>query len=117
VLFRSEFEIVPFPINYPHLLKYYVPLDANFFVTVYDDWGREKVKILEQLGVEVEVMWERTLSERLTTGTEVRKLIAIEEEWQHLVPQAVARIIRDLKLEKRVQEIKNIENFNSSVQY
>ena len=108
---RSEFEIVPFPINYPHLLKYYVPLDAHFFVTVYDDWGREKVKVLEDLGVKVEVMWERSMLERFTSGTEVRKLIAIGEEWQHLVPQAVVRIIRELKLDERVHEIsKQVNN-------
>ena len=38
----TEFSIVPFPINVPELIKYYVPLDAIFFLTIYDDWGRQK---------------------------------------------------------------------------
>jgi len=38
----TEFTIVPFPMNVPELLKYYVPLDAIFFLTIYDDWGDKK---------------------------------------------------------------------------
>ncbi len=34
--------IVHLPINMPELYQYYVPLDAIFFLTIYNDWGREK---------------------------------------------------------------------------
>ena len=37
---RGEFEIIPFPINYPERIKYYAPLNARYFITKYDDgWG------------------------------------------------------------------------------
>jgi len=102
---RNEFEIVPFPINYPHLLKYYAPLNARFFMTIYDEWGREKMKMLKSLGLDVEVMWERTMLDRLTTGTVVRKFIANNEKWEHLVPAAVSRTIIDLGLDEKIRRI------------
>ena len=102
---RNEFDIVPFPINYPEMLKYYVPMDARFFVTIYDEWGRAKVALFHSLGLDVEVMWERAASERLTSSTEVRRLIGTGGEWQHLVPPAVVRIIQELKLDRRIRDI------------
>lgn len=36
---RNEFDIVPFPINFPDLIKNYVPIDRSvFYITIYDDW-------------------------------------------------------------------------------
>lgn len=93
---REEFDIVPFPINLPHLLQYYVPMDATFFITIYDDWGRRKEELLRSLGVRVEVMWVRAMAERLTSGKEVRKLIASNQAWEYLVPGPVARIVSEL---------------------
>jgi len=98
---RHEFEVVPFPINHPELLKYYVPLDGRFFITIYDDWGRAKEQLLRSLGVEVEVMWERTMADRVTTGSEVRKLIEANGHWHDLVPPAVVRVIQEYGLNKR----------------
>lgn len=103
---RKEFDIVPFPINYPEKLKYYVPLDASFFSTIYDDWGRSKVETLRTIGLKVEVMWERSMSTRVTSGTEVRRLIKTGDKYQHLVPAAVVRIIKELCLEEKVRTIK-----------
>ena len=93
---RDEFDIVPFPVNLPQLLKYYVPMDATFFLTIYDDWGRRKEEVLRSLGVELDVMWESNREDKLTSGTNVRNLIATGQEWQHLVPGAVARIVSEL---------------------
>jgi len=36
-----EFSIVPFPINIPKLYKYYVPMDAVFFLSIYDKWEKK----------------------------------------------------------------------------
>ena len=85
----SEFDIVPFPVHTLHILKYYIPLDATIFATVYDEWGRKKIEMFKSLGFKVEILWERSLSERFTTGTEVRKRILENKTWAHLVPGAV----------------------------
>jgi len=102
---RANFEIVPFPINFPNLIKYYVPLNATFFVTIYDEWGRHKLQTITDLGVKVETMWTRTMDERLTSGSEVRTLIAENKEWQHLVPKSVAEYMEKKSLLTRVQEL------------
>jgi nicotinamide mononucleotide adenylyltransferase len=103
---RAEFDIVPFPIHFPHLLKYYIPMDAVVFVTIYDDWGHKKIDILNTLGLKVEVLWIKDMSERFTTGTEVRGLIAKGEEWERLVPHGVVRVIKELKLDEKLKRLK-----------
>jgi cytidyltransferase-like protein len=102
---RNQFEIVPFPINFPDLLHYYVPTSAIFYVTIYDDWGREKLNVLKEQGLIVEVMWERSMSERLTTGKQVRALIARDGDWHHLVPGSVQRYIETHSLVGRIKEL------------
>lgn len=104
---RNEFEIVPFPINVPELIKYYVPMDALFFITIYDDWGKHKLNTFEKLGVKTDLMWARTLDERFTTGKYVRQLIATNEPWEHLLPVSVVKYIKTNKLDLRIKELKN----------
>jgi cytidyltransferase-like protein len=102
---RYEFEIIPFPINHPELIKYYAPLDALFFVTVYDEWGAHKLKTLQELGCKTDLMWTRTMAERFSTGKEVRALIANGERWEHLTPPSVAEYIKKNNLDKRLKKI------------
>lgn len=100
---RRDFEITPFPINEPELLRCYVPAQARYYVTIYDDWGRAKRDLLTALGLQVEVMWERTMAQRLTSGREVRKLMAGEGPWEVLVPKAVSRICESYGLVERLR--------------
>ena len=99
---RSEFEVVPFPINQPHLIRYYTPPDAVYFVTIYDQWGRSKASTLSKLGLTVDVMWERELDEKSISGTEVRRLIAEGGNWQELVPKSVASFLIEHRLVERI---------------
>ena len=48
---HSDFSVAPFPINFPELNKYYVPLDAVFYLTIYDQWGRKKLETFKALGL------------------------------------------------------------------
>ena len=101
---REEFDIVPFPVNCPELLFNYVPREAKFYMTLYDQWSLEKKALLESLGCDVEVMWRRTDAERLTSGTEVRTLIRAGEPWKHLVPPFVHAYIMEHGIDRRLQE-------------
>ena len=101
---QEEFDIVPFPINYPELLFNYTPRDAVYYMTIYDAWGWEKKRILESIGCHVEVMWERTNATRITSGTEVRQRIAEGLPWEHLVPNFVYGYILDKGIDKRIRE-------------
>jgi nicotinamide-nucleotide adenylyltransferase len=47
-----EFSVVPFPVNLPDLYRHYVPLDATFFLTIYDPWGEKKTGAFPVLGTQ-----------------------------------------------------------------
>ncbi len=82
----ESFSVVPFPINIPELYRYYVPMDAVFFMTICDEWGRRKFELLTAQGLKVEVMWERSPETKGLTGAQVRHRIIAGEPWEHLVP-------------------------------
>lgn len=100
---RDTFDIVPFPVNCPELLFNYVPREAKFYMTLYDQWSQEKKAMLESLGCEVEVMWRRTDAERLTSGTEVRELIRSGRPWRHLVPPFVYKYMTSHGIDLRLR--------------
>lgn len=101
----EEFEVVPFPVDQPEYLKYYVPFDGVFFVTIYDNWGRKKAEMFKAMGLDVEIMWDRTKEDRFTSGSEIRERIALKKPWKHLVSSQVYAYIRTNSLEKRVAEL------------
>lgn len=86
------FTVVPLPINRPELYRYYVPLTAVFFLSIYDDWGRRKRELFTSLGLCVEVMREVAPEQKGLSATGVRWLMARGEPWAHLVPAAAARL-------------------------
>ncbi len=98
----DRYRIVPFPVNFPELYGDYVPLDATFLLTIYDDWGERKREMFESLNLQIEVMWRRPLSDKGITSTEVRQRIAEEQPWHHLVPSAVASYLESIDLATRL---------------
>jgi nicotinamide-nucleotide adenylyltransferase/phosphinothricin biosynthesis protein PhpF len=98
---RHRLRIVPFPHSYPQRLRYYVPVDAVHLLTVYDEWGEEKVARLRHLGMVTEVMWRRT--DKPISGTRVRQAIAAGADWQPFVPPAVADIIKEHGIDARLR--------------
>jgi cytidyltransferase-like protein len=67
---------------------------TTVFITIYDSWGEEKAKRLEQSGYHVEILWRRDMSQRITSGTDIRRLMRSGEKWEHLVPSGVAAHLR-----------------------
>ena len=104
----SEFSIVPFPINVPELLKYYVPMDVPFFLSIYDDWGRQKKKYLESLGLNVHVLWEVPLEKKGLSGNDIRESMLKGGQWEHLVPPVVAKLVENWDIINRLKEIAEI---------
>lgn len=103
---RAEFEIVPFPINRPEIIKCYVPLDAIIYITIYDEWGKFKMKTLQDFGFTTHLLWERKMSDRFTTGKEVRSLIKSGGDWEKLVPSSVAQVIKQQNLDQKIKSLK-----------
>ena len=104
-----EFSIVPFPINVPELLKYYAPMDAVFFLSIYDGWGRQKKEYLESLGLKVHVLWEVPLEEKGLSGSDIRNSMLKEEPWEHLLPNAVVKLVKKWNIITRISELSEQE--------
>ncbi|MFX0029101.1 MAG: adenylyltransferase/cytidyltransferase family protein [Candidatus Hermodarchaeota archaeon] len=101
----SEFCIVPFPINVPELIKYYVPLDAIFFLTIYDDWGREKKNFFQSLGLKIHVLWEVPLEKKGLSSSDIREGMISGSKWEHLVPKSVANLMEKWGIPQRLKGI------------
>jgi nicotinamide mononucleotide adenylyltransferase len=98
-----EFSVVPLPINFPELYRYYVPMDATFFLTIYDEWGERKLQLFESLGLKVAILWRRPKSEKGLTASAIRRMMGLGQPWEHLVPAAVARLVREMDLLQRLK--------------
>jgi nicotinamide mononucleotide adenylyltransferase len=103
---REDLSVVPFPINLPDLYRYYVPLDALYLLTIYDEWGERKLERFRGLGLRTEVLWRRPLGEKGLRGTEVRRMMAAGEAWEPLVPPPSARLLKLWGVPERLREMK-----------
>ena len=101
----SDFSVVPFPINVPELYRYYVPLRATFFLTIYDQWGRRKLEQFKALGLKTEVLWSRSSHEKGLSGAEVRRRMASGEAWEQLVPASVRDLMNLWKIPERIRKL------------
>ena len=105
---ESEYDIVPFPINYPEYLLQYVPRDAAYYMGMYDEWDEEKYKTLKDLGLNIEVLWKRAPEEKGVTASWVRSCIATNQEWAHLVPKSVYYYLTEHKLDERIGRLERM---------
>jgi len=101
----SEFSIVPLPINVPELIKYYVPLDAIFFLTIYDEWGQKKKKNFESLGLKIHLLWEVPIEKKGLSSSDIRKSMIKGEKWVHLVPSSTVKLMKEWDIAQRLKEI------------
>jgi len=99
---EEQFSIVPYPVNIPDLYRYYVPLDAVFFLTIYDEWGERKLQMFQNLGLNVEVMWRRTPATKGLSACDIRARMARGEEWESFVPRVVAELLKELDVPARI---------------
>ncbi len=102
---HGEYSIVPLPINFPELYRYYVPMDALFFVSIYDNWGRKKLEFFESLGLKTHVLWEVKPEEKGISAAEVRSLMVRGETWQHLVPDSCTQLLEAWNIPERLRTI------------
>jgi len=102
----TEFSIVPFPINTPEFIGNYVPLDAIFFLTIYDDWGRKKKKIFDQLGAQVHILRESPLEEKGISSEYIRQLMLEGKKWDDLVPRPVIHLLNKWDIRNRLKKIR-----------
>ena len=105
----TDISIVPMPISMPELYRYYVPLDAVFFLSIYDEWGRRKKSYFESLGLKVHVLWEVSLDRKGISGSEVRLRMARGQSWEDTVPISVAVLLKEWDIPERLKKIEREE--------
>lgn len=101
---RTEFEITPFPVSRPEILLQYAPRDAVYYMNICGEWDEEKCRILTSLGLKVEVLRRKKEEERGITGTQLRQMIAREENWQQYVPKTAVSYITGHGIDQRIKQ-------------
>jgi nicotinamide mononucleotide adenylyltransferase len=104
-LLPEAYSIVPLPINMPERYHYYVPMDAVFFVTIYDAWGERKLNYFRSLGVKTHILRKVPAAEKGLSAGEIRRLMVQGEPWAHLVPAAGARLLTAWDIPARLREL------------
>ena len=99
---QDQFRIVPFPINFPQLIHGYVPKNSTHYLTIFDEWGERKIKLLQQNGFETSVLFRKPISEKKISSTDVRNSIIKQSKWEHLVPSACRRNLSELNIFERL---------------
>lgn len=100
----SCFSVVPFPVSLPELYVHYVPLDALFFLTIYDEWGRRKLDYFRSLGLRTHVLRDVSADQKGLSSTEIRRRMASGEPWQEMVPAAAAQLLKRWDIPSRIRE-------------
>ncbi|GBC62950.1 nicotinate-nucleotide adenylyltransferase [Desulfonema ishimotonii] len=100
---EDEFSIVPLPINLPERYQYYVPMDAVFFLSIYDDWGRRKRDYFLSLRLRTHILWEVSPAEKGISAKDVRELMMAGRPWHHLVPSAVPPLMERWGIAERLR--------------
>lgn len=101
----SRYSVVPFPINMPELYKYYVPLDALFFLSIYDDWGKRKLEYFTSLGLSTHVLREVSAAQKGLSAGDIRRRMALGESWEELVPPAVVTLMKKWNIPARLRSL------------
>jgi nicotinamide mononucleotide adenylyltransferase len=102
---HAEISIVPFPINVPELYQYYLPLDATFYLTIYDAWGRRKLEQFQSAGLKTKVLWEKTPEEKGLRAGDIRRRMALGDPWEDTVPQATANLMKTWSIPDRLGKL------------
>ncbi|MFO7802372.1 MAG: nicotinate-nucleotide adenylyltransferase [Desulfovermiculus sp.] len=100
---EADFSITPLPINFPEHYSAYVPMQATFFLTIYDQWGQRKLKYFRSLGLKTRVLWERTPCTKGLSGSSIRQAMAAGQPWEHLVPESTAELCKAWGLSEKLR--------------
>ncbi len=101
----ADMTVTPLPITRPELYCHYVPLDAIFLLSIYDDWGRLKRRQFQEQGMKTHTLWEVRPEEKGISSTDVRQMMIESGTWEHLVPPATARLCKLWNIPGRLRDM------------
>jgi nicotinamide-nucleotide adenylyltransferase len=102
---EADFSVTPLPINFPEHYSAYVPMQATFYLTIYDEWGRRKQEYFQSLGLKTKVLWERTPQTKGISGSHIRQAMAAGQPWEHLVPESTAVLCKAWRLPEKLRKV------------
>jgi hypothetical protein len=108
-----EFSVVPFPVNLPALYRYYLPLGATFFLTIYDDWGKRKHELFKALGLKTEVLWTRDPESKGLSAGEIRAMMASGKAWEEFVPRETETLMKRWGIPERLRRLYSFDGTGS----
>jgi len=103
----QDFSVVPFPINFPELYPHYLPMDALFFLSIYDDWGRQKLRTFQSMGLRTHVLWEVSPENKGISAGDVRRHMQSGQPWEYLVPPQVPPLMRRWDIPARIKRLED----------
>jgi nicotinamide-nucleotide adenylyltransferase len=101
----DTYSIVPLPINYPQRYRHYVPIEAVFFLSIYDQWGERKQHYFNSLGLQTHVLRRVAPEEKGISATEIRRAMVEDKPWQHWVPPGSARLLTEWDIPSRLKSM------------
>ncbi len=101
----EEFTIVPLPINLPERYQYYVPMEAVFFLSIYDQWGERKLRYFQSLGLKTHILRKVTLDQKGLSASDVRNRMCAGQPWQHLVPPVTLPLLAAMEIVPRLKDL------------
>ena len=93
---ENNYTIVPFTIEDSPKINNFIPKESVIFLTIYDEWGKEKENILQKEGYKTNVLWERRESQKPISGTIVRDCANKNGNLEYLVTPNVSHYIREV---------------------
>ena len=102
---EADFSVTPLPINFPEHYSAYVPMQATFYLTIYDEWGRRKQEYFQSLGLKTKVLWERTPQTKGISGSHIRQAMSAGQPWEHLVPESTAVLCKAWRLPEKLRKV------------
>jgi nicotinamide-nucleotide adenylyltransferase len=90
----ARIHVIPFPVNEPELWPAYVPEGVTQYIRLFSEWGGTKLDRLREAGHDVVVLDEGV--EKAISGADVRETLREGGDWEALVPDGVAGVIRSL---------------------
>jgi nicotinamide-nucleotide adenylyltransferase len=80
-------------------------MQATFYLTIYDEWGRRKQEYFQSLGLKTKVLWERTPQTKGISGSHIRQAMAAGQPWEHLVPESTAVLCKAWRLPEKLRKV------------
>ncbi len=100
----ESLSVVPLPINLPERYRFYVPLNAVFFLSIYDDWGRRKRDYFQSLGLKIHVLREVSPEEKGISAKAIREAMVQGRPWTHLVPPETVALMKKWRIAARLKK-------------